>query len=146
MGKRVSEERAAQACRYMEERMLFLPRMFQILNAFNPLVGERFADFYQVAKRDGALSRRIKELIFTAIGVTTRSPRCLVHVIPAIEAGASDVEIFEAIMVGVIATGFVPWGPGIPYAIEYAMKVLEIADKYHQEADWEYLLSPQYGA
>ncbi|MFQ6000225.1 MAG: carboxymuconolactone decarboxylase family protein [Anaerolineae bacterium] len=146
MGKRVSEERVAQAHLYIEERMLFLPRMFEILNAFNPAVGERYADFYQVAKRDGALSRKIKELIFTAIGVTTRSPRCLVHIIPAIEAGARDAEIFEAMMVGVIAAGFVPRGLGIPYAIEYAMKVLAIADKYRQGADWEYLLSPRFRA
>ena len=35
--------------------------------------------------------------------------------------------------------GFVPGGPGIPYAFEYAVKVLDIAAKHRKGEKWEYL-------
>lgn len=132
-------DRAEEANAYMKEKMLFTPRMFQIINTVNPEAGERFADFYNTIWQDGALERKIKELMFTAIGVAYRSPACLIHVVPAIEAGATDGEIFEAVSVGMIAGGFVPGGPGIPYAFQYALKVLEVAGKYRAGEPWEYV-------
>jgi alkylhydroperoxidase/carboxymuconolactone decarboxylase family protein YurZ len=135
----VSEERVQQANEYMKEKMLFTPRMFQIINTVAPEAGETFADFYNTIWQDGALSRKVKELMFTAIGVAYRSPACLIHVIPAIEAGATDGEIFEAVAVGMLGGGFVPNGPGIPYAFQYAVKVLEVAQKYRAGEDWEYI-------
>jgi alkylhydroperoxidase/carboxymuconolactone decarboxylase family protein YurZ len=140
----VSQERAQQANEYMKQKMLFTPRMFQVINTVAPEAGERFADFYNVVWQDGALSRKVKELIFTAIGVAYMSPRCLIHVIPAIEAGATDEEIFEAVTVGTLGAGFVPGGPGIPYAFEYAAKVLDIAAKYRKGEKWEYLEPPEF--
>ena len=134
-----TQSRAEQANAYMKEKMLFTPRMFQIINTIHPAAGEGFADFYATIWADGALSRKIKELMFTSIGVSYRSPACLIHVIPAIEAGATDGEIFEAVAVGTIAGGFVPGGPGIPYAFQYALKVLDIAAKYRAGEPWEYV-------
>lgn len=138
------ETRAQDANQYMREKMGFTPRMFKVINTVNPEAGERFADFYDSIWKDGALSRKTKELIFTAIGVAYMSPRCLIHVIPAVEAGATDGEIFEAVSVGCIGGGFVPGGPGIPYAFEYAAKCLEIAAKYRAGEEWEYLLPPRF--
>ena len=135
----VSADRTAQANAYVKERMFFVPRMFQILNTVAPETPERFADFYNSVWQDGALPRKIKELMFTAIGVSWRSPACLIHVVPAIEAGATDQEIFEAVTVGTLAAGFVPGGPGIPYAFQYALKVLEVAGKYRKGEPWEYV-------
>ena len=40
-----TSDRATQANAYMKEKMLFTPRMFQILNTVAPEAGERFADF-----------------------------------------------------------------------------------------------------
>ncbi|MDP7640213.1 MAG: carboxymuconolactone decarboxylase family protein [Candidatus Hydrogenedentes bacterium] len=128
----------------MKDKMLFTPRMFQVINTVAPVVGERFADFYESVWADGALSRKIKELMFTSIGVSHRSPACLIHVIPAVEAGATDGEIFEAVAVGLLAGGFVPNGPGIPYAFQYAVKVLEIVAKYRAGEDWEYILPADF--
>ncbi|MFQ6014306.1 MAG: carboxymuconolactone decarboxylase family protein [Anaerolineae bacterium] len=139
-----SEERAQKANEYMKELMGFTPRMFQIINTVNPECGERFADFYDTIWRDGALSKKVKELMFVSIGVTLMSPRCIIHVVPAIEAGATDGEIFEAVSVGTIGAGFVPNGTGIPYAFEYAAKCLEIAAKYRAGEEWEYLLPPKF--
>ncbi len=135
----VDQARIDQANAYVKERMFFVPRMFQILNTVAPEAPERFADFYNTVWQDGALPRKIKELMFTAIGVSWRSPACLIHVVPAIEAGASDDEIFEAVTVGTLAAGFVPGGPGIPYAFQYALKVLEVAGKYRKGEKWEYI-------
>ncbi len=137
-------DRAQQANDYMKQKMLFTPRMFQIINTVAPETGERFADFYATVWQDGALPRKVKELMFTAIGVSYCSPRCLIHVIPAIEAGATDGEIFEAVTVGTLGAGFVPGGPGIPYAFEYAVKVLDVAAKYRKGEKWEYLPTAQY--
>jgi len=140
----VGQERAQQANEYMKQKMLFTPRMFQIINTIAPEAGERFADFYATIWQDGALPRKVKELIFVALGVAYMSPRCLIHVVPAIEAGATDEEIFEAVTVGTVGAGFVPGGPGIPYAFEYAAKVLDIAAKYRKGEKWEYLEPPKF--
>src|SRR5919199_6903939 len=112
----VTQERTEQANQYVKEKMFFLPRMFAIMNTAAPEAAERFADFYNTVWQDGNLPRKIKELMFVAIGISWRSPACLIHVIPAIEAGATDAEIFEAVAVAVNGAGFVPGGAGIPYA------------------------------
>ncbi|MGD9893319.1 MAG: carboxymuconolactone decarboxylase family protein [Dehalococcoidia bacterium] len=140
----VTADRAQEANEYMKERMLFTPRMFQVINTVAPAAGERFADYYETVFGDGAIPRRLKELMFVAIGVTWRSPACLIHVIPAIEAGASDEEIFEAVAVAVNGAGFVPGGAGIPYAFQYAVKVLEIAAKYRAGEPWEYIQPAEF--
>ncbi len=129
---------------FMKTNMKFVPRMYQILNTVVPDHGMAFANFYQTIFADGAIPKRLKELMFVAIGVAYMSPRCLIHVVPAIEAGASDEEIFESIVVGTVAAGFVPGGPGIPYAFEYAVKVLDIAAKHRKGEKWEYLPASQF--
>ncbi|MEK6690566.1 MAG: carboxymuconolactone decarboxylase family protein [Nitrospirota bacterium] len=135
---------AEEVNKYMENLMGFLPRMFKIINTVTPDPGKTFADFYATIFGDGAISKKIKELMFTAIGVSWCSPRCIIHVIPAIKAGATTGEIFEAVAVGMIGAGFVPGGPGIPYAFEYALKALDIADKYSKGQSWEYLPQPKF--
>jgi alkylhydroperoxidase/carboxymuconolactone decarboxylase family protein YurZ len=86
----------------------------------------------------------VKELMFMSGGVAYCSPRCIIHVIPAINAGATTGEIFEAASVGMILGGFVPGGPGIPYAFEYALKCLDIEAKYRKGEKWEYLPPPKF--
>jgi alkylhydroperoxidase/carboxymuconolactone decarboxylase family protein YurZ len=129
---------------FMKQNMKFIPRMYQVLNQVVPDGGMAFANFYQSVFADGALPKKIKELMFTAIGVSYCSPRCLIHVVPAIESGATDGEILEAVTVGVIGAGFVPGGPGIPYAFEYALKVLDVAGKYRKGESWEYLPATKF--
>jgi alkylhydroperoxidase/carboxymuconolactone decarboxylase family protein YurZ len=142
--REILEMTPQEANAYMKEKMGFLPRMFSVVNQVAPPAGKTFADFYSVIFGDGALPQRIKELMFMSIGVAYCSPRCIIHVIPAIEAGATDQEIFEAASVGMNAAGFVPGGPGIPYAFEYAAKCLDIAAKYRAGEEWEYLPAPKF--
>ncbi len=129
---------------FMKQNMKFIPRMYQVINQVAPDAGMAFANFYQSVFADGAIPKKLKELMFVAIGVSHLSPRCLIHVVPAIESGATDEEIFEAVVVGVIGAGFVPNGPGIPYAFEYALKTLDVAAKYRKGEKWEYLATPQF--
>ena len=129
---------------YMQKKMKFIPRMYQILNNVIPDHGMAFAGLYMETFGDGQIPKRLKELMFVAIGITHMSPRCLIHVIPAIEDGATDAEILETCVVGTVAAGFVPGGPGIPYAFEYALKVLDIAGKYRKGEKWEYLPAPSF--
>ncbi len=129
---------------FMKTNMKFVPRMYQVINQVAPDAGMAFANFYQTVFADGAIPKKLKELMFVAIGVSYLSPRCLIHVVPAIEAGATDGEIFEAVNVGVIAAGFVPGGPGIPYAFEYALKVLDVAAKHRKGEKWEYLPAAKF--
>jgi alkylhydroperoxidase/carboxymuconolactone decarboxylase family protein YurZ len=129
---------------YMKTTMGFVPRMFKIINTVSPDPGKTFADFYATIFGDGALSKKVKELMFMAGGVAYCSPRCIIHAIPAIEAGATSEEVFEAASVGMILAGFVPGGPGIPYAFEYALKCIDIDAKYRKGEEWEYLPQPKF--
>jgi len=129
---------------YMMKQCGFVPRMFKIINTVTPDPGRTFADFYASIFADGALSKKVKELMFMAGGVAYCSPRCIIHVIPAIKEGATTGEIFEAASVGMILAGFVPGGPGIPYAFEYALKCLDIEAKHNKGEDWEYLPQPKF--
>lgn len=135
---------ADEANKYMEEKMLFTPRMFKVINMLNPEAGKTFADFYNSIWQDGALSRKVKELIFMAGGVAYMSPRCIIHVLPAVKAGASVGEVFEAAAVGCLLAGFVPGGPGIPYAFEYAAKCVDLAQKIQKGEPWEYMPAPKF--
>jgi alkylhydroperoxidase/carboxymuconolactone decarboxylase family protein YurZ len=81
---------AEEANEYMKKKMLFTPRMFKVTNTVAPDVGKKFADFYESVWADGALPRKIKELMFMSIGVAYCSPRCIIHVIPAMRAGATS--------------------------------------------------------
>jgi len=134
-----SPERVKQAVDYCQEQLKFTPRILGHMAQGAPEAAEQFVDFYSAVWGDGTVSRKMKELIFVAIGVTHRSPACLIHVIPAIELGATDQEIFEVVAVATISTGFIPNTPGIPYAFQYALKVLEIAHKYRKGEPWEYV-------
>ncbi len=135
---------AEEANEYMKEKMLFTPRMFKVINTVAPNAGKTFADFYESIWADGALPRKIKELMFMAVGVSYCSPRCIIHVVPALRAGATFEEVFEAAAVGMIGAGFVPNGTGIPYAFEYAAKCLEIYQKEKAGEKWEYLPAPKF--
>ncbi len=129
---------------YMREKMGFDTRMFKIINTVATAPGRGFADFYVSIFGDGALSKKVKELMFMSTGVAYCSPRCIIHVVPAVEAGATDGEVFEAAAVGMIAAGFVPNGTGIPYAFEYALKCVQIAAAHRAGEEWEYLPAPQF--
>lgn len=74
---------------------------------------------------DGAVSKKNKELIAIGISVVTNCESCMEwHIKQAIDGGASNDEIIEAIEVGIEMSG----GPGT-VAARFAMSVLEYYKK-----------------
>ncbi len=85
-----------------------------------PDVMKGFSSLSGASLKDGALSKKSKELIAVAIGVGKQCDGCIAyHVGGAVSEGASDEEITEAIGVAVLMGG----GPASIYACE-AIKAL----------------------
>lgn len=117
---------------YMEKQMGFVPDMFRVMNTVVTEPGKTYADFYNSLWQDGALSRKHKELMAMAIGIAYCAPSSIEHTIPAVKAGATIPEVFEAASIGMMSAGFVPNGPGISQAFECGAKCLDAADKYRK--------------
>ncbi|TQS46166.1 carboxymuconolactone decarboxylase family protein [Cryptosporangium phraense] len=77
-----------------------------------------FTAVHEAALADGELPRKVKELIATAISITSQCEGCIGwHVDGALRAGASAAEVEEAIGVAILMGG----GP----ATYYGSKALE---------------------
>ena len=80
-----------------------------------------FLEMEKRAYRDGALSKKEKELIAVGISVVINCESCLEwHIKQAIDERASEKEIIEAIEVGIEMSG----GPGTVSA-RFAMSVID---------------------
>lgn len=80
-----------------------------------------FEALHRGAIADGALTKKVKELMGLSIAVCVRCDGCIAyHVHDALEAGASRDEIAEAIGVAVLMGG----GPSVVYGSE-ALEALE---------------------
>jgi AhpD family alkylhydroperoxidase len=78
-----------------------------------PMAG--FAQLHQQAVADGALSKKVKELIALGIAIAVRCDGCMAHhVHDALRAGATRQEITETIGVAVLMGG----GPAVMYGAE----------------------------
>jgi len=76
---------------------------------------ESFLGFVHNAESDGALDAKTKELMSLALGVTLRCEDCIIwHLDAALEAGATEAEIIEALEIAVVMGG----GPALMYATE----------------------------
>jgi AhpD family alkylhydroperoxidase len=74
-----------------------------------------FAQLHQQSLQDGALPRKIKELIALSLSIATPCAGCIAyHIHDALKAGASRNEILETIGVSVMMAG----GPGLIYGCE----------------------------
>lgn len=98
---------------FYPERLRNVRKNSQTLAAAQPAVMEAFERFHQAAVANGALDKRIKELIALAVSVTAGCDDCIAHhVNDAIRAGATREELVEALGVAVLMGG----GPGMIYA------------------------------
>lgn len=81
---------------YKKENLVKLKKM----NDLAPQVMKAFWAFDKAAVADGAIPVKYKELIAVAVALTTQCPYCIdIHSGNARKAGATDVEITEAVMV-----------------------------------------------
>ena len=93
--------------KYLDERLLQLGSEI-------PLQMGGFARLHKKAVADGALSRKVKEMMALAISIALGCEGCIAyHTHDAVEAGASREELLETIGVGVMMAG----GPGTIYAV-----------------------------
>jgi AhpD family alkylhydroperoxidase len=84
-----------------------------------------FAEMETNTYIDGAITKKNKELIAIGISVVTNCESCMEwHIKQALDSGASQDEILEAVEVGIEMSG----GPGT-VAARFAMNVLEYYKK-----------------
>ncbi|MBZ0265399.1 carboxymuconolactone decarboxylase family protein [bacterium] len=84
-----------------------------------------FMSLHQASGKDGALSKKVKELIALSIAVTVRCDGCIAfHVHDAIAAGATKKEMLEAIGMAIVMGG----GPSLMYGID-AYEAIEQFEK-----------------
>ena len=89
-----------------------------------PMTG--FQELMTAATKDGALSKKTKELIAFAIGITVRCDGCLAHhSLAVLKAGATREEVAEMIGVTLLMGG----GPSSVYGVEAMRAYDEFADK-----------------
>lgn len=86
-----------------------------------PLPMGGFARLHKKAIDDGALNRKVKELMALAISIVVGCEGCIVyHTHDAVQAGATRGELLETIAVGVMMGG----GPGSIYGA-HALDAIE---------------------
>jgi AhpD family alkylhydroperoxidase len=83
-------------CFYRKDSISKLGKLYQL----KPEILQAFMDFDSKVFADSALSTKIKELIAVACAHVTQCPYCIeAHTKKAKKAGATEVEIAEAIFV-----------------------------------------------
>jgi AhpD family alkylhydroperoxidase len=89
------------------------PSTKEVFTAFNGL--------HETALSDGALSRKLKEIMAVSIAIATHCEGCIAwHVSGAIKAGATREEVAEAVSVAILMGG----GPATYYGA-HALKYLD---------------------
>ena len=89
-----------------------------------PMTG--FARLHKKAVEDGALNRKIKEMMALAISIVVGCEGCIAyHVHDAVDAGATRPELLETVGVGLMMSG----GPGSIYCAH----ALEAIDQFNPE-------------
>jgi AhpD family alkylhydroperoxidase len=90
----------------MNEYFMTAGKTLKTLGKFNPKAMKGFQAFMENVKADGALSKKIKEIIGIAISVYIQCQFCTAwHVKRAMEAGANREEILEACQIAAMVGG-----------------------------------------
>ena len=88
--------------KYLDERLAELGKEI-------PMQMGGFARLHKKAVADGALNRKVKEMMALAVSISTGCEGCIAyHTHDAVHAGATRDELLETIGVGVMMAG----GPG----------------------------------
>ncbi len=96
-------------------------RMNEKVLAKGNLLTKRFFNLDTQVYRDGALSRKTKELLGLVSSLVLRCDDCVTyHIIKCIERKVSDQEFFEALNVGLVVGGSIV----IPH-LRHAVEMLE---------------------
>jgi len=105
------------------DRLQETNQMFAKLKKDKPKELSSFINFSQIAKSNGAIDAKNKELILVALGISSQCSWCIaMHIEGAVKAGATKEEILDAAMLAVVMGG----GP----KLMYMNIVYEELDKY----------------
>jgi alkylhydroperoxidase/carboxymuconolactone decarboxylase family protein YurZ len=92
----------------------------EMMAAYNHLASHAFGYYGDRANKPGALSPKVKELIAIALLTGQRDwDRVPTHLSRALDLGASDREIVDALQVAMVITG----GPAMRMGIELLLKL-----------------------
>ncbi len=95
------------------EQLAHIKKFMGTLAKGQPATMKAFSALHGAAAGDGALDSKTKELIALAIGVAARCDGCIAyHTYDALNAGATEAEILDALGVAVLMGG----GPSVMYA------------------------------
>ena len=90
-----------------------MPKQLKHLRELVPDAFRAFLDFDHKAFADGALPKKMKELMALAIAQITQCPWCIdAHAKRAINAGATDAEIGETTFVAMAMAAGAAWSHG----------------------------------
>ncbi len=109
---KLSEPESKVTTNYIQEHLHLEQRLAELGKELpGPMTG--FARLHRKAMEDGALPRKVKEMMALAISIVVGCEGCIAyHVHDALKAGASRQELLEAVGVGLLMGG----GPGSIYA------------------------------
>lgn len=101
-------------------------QMLAQLSKTSPDVMKGFSALAQAATKDGALSKKTKELIAITLGVAAHCDGCLgFHAKKLVELGATEEELSEALGMAVYMGG----GPSLMYAADALRSFKEFQEK-----------------
>jgi AhpD family alkylhydroperoxidase len=109
------------------EQLHRIKENMEILGEGAPATMEAFTALHRAAAQAGALDFKTKELLALAIAVSLRCDGCIAfHTHDALNAGATEEEILEALGVAIMMGG----GPSVIYATH----VVEALHQFEQTA------------
>jgi AhpD family alkylhydroperoxidase len=109
----------------LEEFQAYRTRMNERVGAIDHLGIKRFYNLDSSAYKDGALDGRTKELLGLVASMVLRCNDCIdYHIVQCVEAGWSDVELYDAFNVALVVGGSIV----IPH-LRHAVETLDLARK-----------------
>ncbi|NVM54235.1 MAG: 2-oxo acid dehydrogenase subunit E2 [Candidatus Helarchaeota archaeon] len=128
--KPVSDKAAVKFVEMLKKRgegiLGHIPAQMDLIGHHNPQLITDFVRMHRDALQDGALSSKTKGLIALGIAVTIGCKSCMKwHLVEALEAGATDEEIAEALGVTIFMGG----GPSLMHAEEVADALKQLRSK-----------------
>ena len=94
------------------DRLEETQNMFNKLKSDMPKELSSFINFTQLAKSEGAIDKKSKDLILVSLAVASQCSWCIaLHIDAAVKSGATKDEILEACMLSVVMGG----GPKLMY-------------------------------
>lgn len=117
-----------------------VPDWVEKMHQYSPEALQHYTNLRGSILKDGALSRKDKELILVGINAARRYEKSMIfHTKGAVDAGASVEEIAEVLLACILSRGLPAWLVGVK-SIEYA---IDYIGEKAKEFDKHYLIMPE---